>query len=46
MSIRVEKISEMIKEEISLIFLYKLQDPARKQPTIHTFQQDTVLHIL
>ena len=28
MSIRIEKISEMIKEEISLIFLYKLQDPA------------------
>ncbi len=34
MSIRIEKISEMIKEEISLIFLYKLQDPALGMLTV------------
>jgi len=28
MSIRVEKISNLVKEEISLIFLHKMQDPA------------------
>jgi ribosome-binding factor A len=28
MSYRLEKISHLIKEEISLIFLYKLKDPA------------------
>ena len=27
MSNRLQKISELIKEEVSLIFLYKLQDP-------------------
>jgi len=27
MSVRIEKIQELIKEEISLIFLHKLQDP-------------------
>ncbi len=27
MSVRLEKIAELIKEEISLIFLYKIQDP-------------------
>ena len=28
MSIRLEKISALLKEELSLIFLHKLQDPA------------------
>jgi ribosome-binding factor A len=28
MSFRIEKVSKLIKEEISLIFLYKLKDPA------------------
>lgn len=28
MSIRLEKVSNLIKEEISLIFLHKIQDPA------------------
>ena len=28
MSIRLEKVSRLIKEEISLIFLHKVQDPA------------------
>ncbi len=27
MSIRIEKIAELIKKEISLIFLHKIQDP-------------------
>ncbi len=27
MSVRLDKISNLVKEEISLIFLYKLQDP-------------------
>lgn len=27
MSVRLEKIENLIKEEISLIFLYKIQDP-------------------
>lgn len=34
MSIRLEKIAEMIKEEISLIFLYKLRDPALGMLTV------------
>lgn len=28
MSIRLDKIAKMIKEELSLIFLYKVRDPA------------------
>lgn len=28
MSVRLDKISSMIKDEISLIFLHKIQDPA------------------
>lgn len=28
MSVRIEKIAHMIKEEVSLIFLHKLKDPA------------------
>ncbi|MCX6152115.1 MAG: 30S ribosome-binding factor RbfA [Ignavibacteriales bacterium] len=28
MSFRIEKVSKLIKEEISIIFLYKLKDPA------------------
>ena len=34
MSYRVEKIEHLIKEEISLIFLYKMQDPALSLLTI------------
>jgi len=28
MSVRLDKVASLIKEEISLIFLYKIQDPA------------------
>ena len=34
MSIRLEKIAELIKEEISLIFLSKIQDPALGMLTV------------
>jgi ribosome-binding factor A len=34
MSHRIEKIEHLIKEEISLIFLYKMQDPALSLLTI------------
>jgi ribosome-binding factor A len=34
MSYRIEKIEHLIKEEISLIFLYKMQDPALSLLTI------------
>jgi ribosome-binding factor A len=34
MSHRIDKIEHLIKEEISLIFLYKLQDPALSLLTI------------
>jgi len=34
MSVRTEKISEMIKKEISLIFLHKISDPALGLVTI------------
>ncbi|NOX65330.1 MAG: 30S ribosome-binding factor RbfA [Chlorobi bacterium] len=34
MSIRLEKIAELIKEEISLIFLYKIQDPSLGMLTV------------
>jgi len=34
MSVRIEKIAELIKEEISLIFLNKIQDPALGMLTV------------
>jgi ribosome-binding factor A len=34
MSIRIEKIQKLIKEEISLIFLHKIQDPQLGLTTI------------
>ncbi len=34
MSIRLEKIAELIKEELSLIFLYKIQDPSLGMLTV------------
>ena len=34
MSVRLEKIAELIKEEISLIFLHKIQDPALGMLTV------------
>ncbi|MEN8192157.1 MAG: 30S ribosome-binding factor RbfA [Bacteroidota bacterium] len=34
MSVRLEKIAELIKEEISLVFLYKIQDPALGMLTV------------
>ena len=34
MSHRIDKIEHLIKEEISLIFLYKMQDPALSLLTI------------
>lgn len=34
MSIRLDKIAELLKEELSLIFLYKIQDPALGMLTV------------
>ncbi len=34
MSIRIDKIAELLKEELSLIFLYKIQDPALGMLTV------------
>lgn len=34
MSHRIDKIEQLIKEEISLIFLYKMQDPALSLLTV------------
>ena len=45
MSVRGEKIASLIKEELSMLFLYKLQDPALGLVTITSVKMTPDLNI-